>query len=323
MDELDPDYFLRGSNGPVTSLAYFRPKCLRTDGFLLSGSQFGSLYAWDLKTRRVVNHVSAHNQSLLSISIIADDEIITQGRDGFLHRWKVDGTVNWTKLDSIPSVEHGFCPIVCFKMNDSLLVAMPSHDQSGIELKQLESKNIVMTLVPSGDSCSKPLGLVMDIKAVVNDENDIKIVVAAYENGSIIVWDLRSAGRVLSQNNFHNEIIMSFDFSRHTSKGLSGSANSKLILWNINKEGAVTQSHTHEMPADGVGCIKARSDGKLFAVGCWDSTVRLYSGKKLTPLATFCAHRQSINCLTFDRDNSFAVGSKDGSVTVWSAYKNQ
>lgn len=106
---VDPDYFLPKSDGAVTSLSYFRRPEEESDNghvrlLLLSGTEKGSLYTWDLRTRRPTSQTVAHRgESVTSLTVVADDEIVSQGRDGFVHRWKADAGNTWTKLGSVLS----------------------------------------------------------------------------------------------------------------------------------------------------------------------------------------------------------------------------
>lgn len=222
---------------------------------------------------------------------------------------------------SIPYMDLTFCPIACFKMNNHLLIAVPSKTQSCVEIRELNSHISIMVLEPHDDK--KSIGLVMDLKVIASaDQSHIDLIVC-YEDGSMILWDVKAGGLQRAKNNFHQEAVTSFDVCTRTKKGLSGSVDNKIILWKYDMEGTLKQSRVEEMPNPGVASVKARPDGKLFAVGCWDSAIRLYGGSKLTPLVTLWAHEQTIQSLSFDVDNSFAAGSKDGNISVWSLYKDK
>ena len=95
-----PDYLLRGSDGPVTALAYFRPPGEAPRRWLLSGSLVGTAFVWDLRVRHVLCKVRAHSNSVLAIlCVIGSDVVLTQGKDGFVHRWRVDcSSIEWIKL---------------------------------------------------------------------------------------------------------------------------------------------------------------------------------------------------------------------------------
>ena len=101
MEPPDPDYILRGFDGPVTSLT-FLPNTWEDRGtaYLVAGTQTGSLFVWNLKTRRVVHRMmSVHVNSVLSITVLdGGDELLSQGREGVVSRWKLLAIDNWHKI---------------------------------------------------------------------------------------------------------------------------------------------------------------------------------------------------------------------------------
>ena len=100
VEQPSPDFVLRGSDGAVTSLAFFRLDAKHN--LLLSGSETGSIYVWDMHTCRTVHRLSAHDGSVLSITVLdIGDQVLSYGRDGLLHRWKVKERDSWNKLGMI------------------------------------------------------------------------------------------------------------------------------------------------------------------------------------------------------------------------------
>jgi len=83
------------------------------------------------------------------------------------------------------------------------------------------------------------------------------------------------------------------------------------------------------VPHDGVSSVSVRNDRKIFACGCWDGKIRVYSVKSSKPLAVLNLHTDSIQCVIFDETNPIhmkrkylAAGSKDGTVSLWSIYED-
>lgn len=93
----NPDFSLRGSDGPVTCITFW-------EKHLLAGTQQGTVSAWSLRTRRVVWSISAHqNLSVLKIAILRDHRLLTQGRDGWIHIWdSTTASSPPTKLGNFP-----------------------------------------------------------------------------------------------------------------------------------------------------------------------------------------------------------------------------
>ena len=77
----DPVYILRGSESPVTCLKYL------SDDTLYSGDQNGSVYTWDIKTKRQSNKISAHSGHSVLWMEFMQNVMVTQGRDGVVQFW--------------------------------------------------------------------------------------------------------------------------------------------------------------------------------------------------------------------------------------------
>jgi len=105
MEPPDPDYILRGFDGPVTSLAFLPNSWNRRDGkaYLVAGTQTGSLFVWNLKTRRVTHSmISIHASSVLSVTVlVGNGDVLSQGREGVIIRWKLLAVDNWLKMGSL------------------------------------------------------------------------------------------------------------------------------------------------------------------------------------------------------------------------------
>ncbi|PNH08003.1 ASTRA-associated protein 1 [Tetrabaena socialis] len=71
----------------------------------------------------------------------------------------------------------------------------------------------------------------------------------------------------------------------------------------------------------GTADVRIRPDGKLFACGCWDGRVRLYSLRKRQPLAVLQYHRGQVTALAFSPTRLLlASASRDTTVALWSVY---
>jgi len=107
MEPPDPDYILRGFDGPVTSLAFIPNTWDPRDNaaYLVAGTQAGSLFVWNLKTRRVVHRMmSIHANSVLCVTVLGGGdtgEVLSQGREGVVIRWKLLSVDNWLKMGLI------------------------------------------------------------------------------------------------------------------------------------------------------------------------------------------------------------------------------
>jgi len=197
-----------------------------------------------------------------------------------------------------------------FSLYDKLAVAASTAEQSHVAVTAVDGGEILFTLKPH-----RTVGMVMDIKAARQNH-----IMAGYEDGSIIVWDVRSPDREKNATQLHGEAVSSFDYCERTERGVSASVDGKVVSWGGTE---LKQTATADVKG-GIACVRARPDGKLFAVGGCDSRIHMYSGKpKLLPLAVIRAHTQSVQSLAFDScDHTLAAGSRDKTVSMWSIYKD-
>jgi WD40 repeat protein len=70
----------------------------------------------------------------------------------------------------------------------------------------------------------------------------------------------------------------------------------------------------------GFNQILIRKDQKIVAAAGWDSHVRIFTAKKLKPLAVLSYHKENVQCLTFSTDNILSCGSKDHHISLWEIY---
>jgi len=190
------------------------------------------------------------------------------------------------------------------------MLAASTTEQSSVAVTAMDSAKRMTVLKPH-----QAVGMVMDIKASREGT-----VMAGYEDGSIVVWDIRSPDHEMNAIRLHGEAISCFDYCERTQRGVSASVDGTVISWGGTE---LQQTATADVKG-GVACVRARPDGKLFAVGGCDSCIYIYSGKpKLLPLAVIRAHTQSVQSIAFNaHDHTLAAGSRDKTVSMWSIYKN-
>jgi len=195
-------------------------------------------------------------------------------------------------------------------LHDKMMIASSTTEQSQIAITAVDSGEIVTTLKPQ-----QSVGMLMNIKAARED-----LIMAGYEDGSIIVWDIRFPDREKNAARLHGEAVSSFDYCEQTQRGVSASVDGMVTSWHGTE---LVQTASANIKG-GAACVRARPDGKLFAVGGCDSRIHIYSGRaKLSPLAVVRAHTQSVQSLAFNScDKTLAAGSRDKTVSMWSIYKD-
>ena len=208
-----------------------------------------------------------------------------------------------------PCGDLGFAPVAAFSLHDRLTIAASAAEQSQVAVTAVDDGEVVATLKPHDAA-----GMVMDIK-----EAGEGLIAAGYEDGSVVVWDIRFPDCVKNVARLHLEPVSSFDYCGRTQRGVSASVDGTVISWS----GTELRQTAAADVRGGVACVRARTDGKLFAVGACDSRIHIFSGRpKLLPLAVVRAHTQSVQSLAFNKCHQLAAGSRDKTVSIWSMYKD-
>ncbi|GIL52869.1 hypothetical protein Vafri_8637 [Volvox africanus] len=147
--------------------------------------------------------------------------------------------------------------------------------------------------------------------------SDPRFIIAGYEDGVVALWDLRKPGRPLGSLRAHTEPVMCLDVRARVqgrSKGnggtalgagrendsateiydlVSGSADDKISCCEVRPGTPQPVTLTKQLPLreGGTSDVQIRSDSKLFACGCWDGRVRLFSVRRREPLAVLKVRR--------------------------------
>ncbi|CAB4002349.1 guanine nucleotide-binding subunit beta 1 [Paramuricea clavata] len=312
----DPVYILRGVGSPVTAVEF----CTfgGNEQRLLSGDQKGIVSIWNLSTKRTEFTLDGHdNKAILTIQYLKDDTLLSHGRDGNVHIWNL----NRNEIqDTLKVSDIGFCKceiIYDFQSSGDNCLAVSSEDQSQIDIMCLKTKKIIRKLTPES---SKSFGMCMCLKSI---ETEKKYLVAGYESGDIILWDLQSSNMV-SKLCVHKEPVMCVDIDPKSNRGISGSAEEKVTVFKLTAERRLEVEKTVQIKNCGISEVKIRGDCKIFATAGWDHKLRIFSWKSLKPLAILNYHTQSVDAVAFSncQEQLLAAGSKDGRISLWSLYKD-
>ncbi|KAL8606040.1 hypothetical protein ACOMHN_040038 [Nucella lapillus] len=309
-----PVYILRGSQSAVTALEFTN----HVDQSLVSGGQNGRVHVWDLTTRRSGHSFDAHDgHSVLCVKSVAPDTLVTHGRDGCFKVWKCTGP-DYVLDGRLPADGDGFCPAVLLpQQNASPLAALPSQSSS-IQLVDLKSRSPIRTLTPPS---SNELGLCMCMCAVPDPTGLATKLVAGYESGKMILWDVGS-GKIQHERSVHEDAVMCLSCSSATlNRGLAGSVSERLVMWTLSDAGKIEIIREVDCTNPGFNDVAIRPDDRIAVTAGWDKLVRVFNVKSLRPLAVLAYHRESVRCVRFSGDHHLAVGSNDHLISLWDVYR--
>ncbi|KAJ3145835.1 Guanine nucleotide binding protein (G protein), beta polypeptide 1-like [Geranomyces variabilis] len=336
----DPLYVLRAHGADVTAVCF-----LHNDLYLASGDVEGKVIIWSMTTRRPVQKWQAHTSGILAVHQIPGDRLLSHGRDDQLHIWDLSKLGSETTDVGVLLPEFtllvnslNFCgaAVLLMPATAETLVALPGIDENAaIDIYNLTRKEYHRQGLMVSNA-AKDTGLCMCLR-VFHDQSGEVLLAAGYESGVVIIWDVQS-GEARQSGKLHEEPVLSLDIAPDASMGVAGGADTKIVRWRLDtasetRNAALEVLGEQTLPARGTAAVRIRPDGKIVATGSWDSSIRIFSAKTLKPLAVLQAHRQNINCLCFAGEgrtaetkmtttpaNMLAVGSKDGSITLWSIY---
>jgi WD40 repeat protein len=305
-----PSFVLRSFSSGISSVKYDSIDVDR----LYAADQQGSIHLFNLRTRMPIVSISnAHESTVLGLSQWNDqhDQFITLGKDGFVKHWNAHVQCQWSYQTNHCSFSN------CDTIGSNLIVAPIGSEQSGVVALDIHSaKPIVKTFLPMTKETK--CGMVMKLRVL--DTNHLCV---AYENGSIIIYDISTAKSIDSyQVTSDHEPVTTIDIFERTC--LCGTTKSDLISLDLVslKLQPTSTFRSVEMPNAGTSAIRCRpNDGKLVAVAGWDSRIRLFRRETGKQLAMLDLHRQQINAIDFNyHTQQMACASEDRTISIWDIY---
>ncbi|KAH9568394.1 hypothetical protein CY35_03G074600 [Sphagnum magellanicum] len=332
----DPEAVLRGHRAAVNVVTFHSPS-----GTLLSGDADGELKIWDLRRHRPLSSSRVHTPAAGVIGISAagaSNKILSQGRDGTVKCWQLtESTLSRQPLLTIKTDSYNFCKLSLSESatmsseseaivgnteigSGAAVIAIAGKEPSIIEMWDIGSGKCVQKLPQ--EHLGPSTGMCMSLQMCPwLDKDGLWTLVAGYEDGTMMVWDIRHAAAPLIQARLHDEPVLSIAIDRIGAGGVSGSADGNLMFFFFDyQENTFVVKKKVEGQA-GIGDIAIRGDDKLVATAGWDHRVRIYDYKRRKPLAILKYHTETVTGVTFREDMKWmATSSRDSTIALWSLY---
>lgn len=276
---------------------------------------------WNLDSRRAERVLDGHaGSSIIWVNTLQSTKaLLSQGRDMRVCLWDL-GEGRAEVSDTLWTGSVGFCQCSSLETGPGAwLLACPGEQAEEIKIMALPSKTLVCSLCPEAK-----LGMVMCLQLWQPDAGPGPLLLAGYEDGSLLLWDVSQRSVLSRAPGTSGEPLMCLAFDPQRLKGVSGSSDKNLQPWVLeNRSLKLKDPVTLVNPGLSQLCI--RGDGKLLASAGWDHRVRVFGWKKLRPLAALQHHTDMVLAVAFSdhqdpRQRLLAAGSKDQRISLWSIY---
>lgn len=253
--------------------------------------------------------------------------LVSQEKAGVVKVWELTDKSGYVMRHEINTNYVGFARAQhCL---DSNLLVAPS-TSSNISVIDLMSGVEVQVFKPPEEDVRQITSI-----TIVPWSNGDTYLLAGYESGHLILWDLKQSKAVHQLK--YDFAITTQDYDVASNRGLaSGPTNIRVCVFGIDKTTLELYRKDAEnieyVPNDGqklggISCIKIRPDKKCLIVGTCDGIVYIHSWKSLRKLATLRDHRGEISDIAFSNGpiDSFkspimAVAGIDGNISLWDIY---
>lgn len=300
----------------------FHSLCFHTPERLYAGTAQGTVQLWDLQTNRSTYQLAVGKSPILSLAH-PEDALITQEKEGPVKLWELTNSAYVLRHQT--TTEHmGFCRFVYHK--DAVIIPRGTSDisilcaQTFVERQVLSGALVVEAKYPSCGTvtCLVPVEI-----------QDKSYLLAAYESGTVALWDLESS-KPISQLEMGDptECLLAMDYDPQTNRGVCGGVSNKISVFSINRP-SMELSKTSEITIKNPSTcrLKIRKDRKVFASTGSDGRIRIFSWKSMRPLAVLTEHKSEVLDVVYSEDKVsmwkaviMAAGGMDGRISLWNLY---
>ena len=307
-----PSFVLRAFSSGVACVKYHSADACR----LYTADQGGTVQLFNLRTRLPILTIDeAHTSTILDLKQLhaPEHQLVTFSKDGLVKIWNEHGQCQWNYQTHHCSFSN------CDVTASNLIVVPVGNDRSIIAVLDSRSSDpLAKKFLPVEKETKQ--GMVMKLRIM-----DEAYLCAAYENGSVSVFDISTAKQIDTyQMTSDHEPITAMDVFNRTC--LCGTTKSDLVSLDFDSMQfePTPKFRTVEVPNAGTSFIRCRpDDGKLIAVAGWDWRIRLFRRETGKQLAMLDLHRQQVNSIDFSHHTQqMACASEDRTVSIWDIYNN-
>ena len=237
---------------------------------------------------------------------------------------------------NLPNKKIGQVNALTFS-SDSRILAIGGYLRPSIQLWNLETETElrpISTPIPYHLNSDIPIQSANALAFAVKNTT----LVCVNHFGDVAYWDLMSREKIVEHgtdaDSDGNVLALSPDgsiYARGSGVGLHfGGPDGQISLWNTHsgRREAKMRGHRPLWPGSkeqvGIRALAFSPDGKTFASGSEDMTVRIWNTKRGSKHGTLKGHTGWVTALAFSKDGkTIASGDTDGTVRVWNVHKKR
>ena len=209
------------------------------------------------------------------------------------------------KLESFGLLYNEFQIITCY--TDGLVRI---RDLDDFNLKSLKFENV------------NSMQISLDSQRLIVGEKDHTIRVYCIKTGKLIKNISHpkndSHFKSLTLQNWKMDLVRCFTNTKNKNEVISGYADSKIVLWDLENEECKKVFLGHYGP---VKCLELLNNN-LFVSGSSDFSIKIWNLKNGKCLKTLKIHANEICCLKKINELKFASGSADATIRIWSIWSS-
>ena len=237
---------------------------------------------------------------------------------------------------ALPNKTIGQVNAIAFS-SDSNILAMGGYLRPAIQLWNLKTRTELPPFsIPVSHRINRDILIQSAIALAFGVKDTILVCVSHF--GEVTYWDMNTREKIVEHHTDAdwdgNVLALSTDgriFARGSGVGLHhGGPKGQISLWNTSAGNRETKTGGHSplnpwsKKRAGIRALAFSPDGKTFASGSEDMTVRIWNTKRGSKRATLKGHTGWVTAVAFSSDgDTLASGDTDGTVRVWDAQKKR
>ncbi|KAJ2777153.1 60S ribosomal subunit assembly or modification protein [Coemansia interrupta] len=265
-----------------------------------SGGGDDLAYLWRLDTGDIVGQLEKHDDSVVSVKFSNDGSLVASGgMDGKINVYRTDGLQKCATLEGPDEIQW-----------------INWHPKGNVLLAGAQDASLWMWSLPTGDFMNVFNGHGAPVTCG-RFTNSGKHIVSGSEDGSLIIWDPKTAAIVRqfssTDERFHQEGVTCLDVSRDDQVVLTGSLDATAKLVHVN--GTVLGSL--ENATESVEAVGLCDALPLAATGSVDGSLSIWDINTMR-LRTTLNHDESVTRLLWhDKSPLLTSVSIDCTVRTW------